>query len=298
MTVDEQLLYEARVRMRQAGLAAAAGVLVVVAIAIQLGGSHAKVNEQTLGLITANKRFARDVIGSSLEALGSFALAATLGFLFKITRARKADVRPTFTGILGIAGGVISGLSIVVYVIVYGAKAHQFVTHGSQTYEQASQLTTSPALVIPQLLNYLGGLLLAVGLVLTSLNAMRVGLLTRFMGYLGIFAGALVIIPLVPIPIVEGYWLVALAYLFSGRWPSGVPLAWRTGRAEQLPSSPALREPSARPGGAGMGRWWAPRPAPAPGAETVEPEAAAPEAVGAPARTRAATPKRKRKRRR
>ena len=64
---------------------------------------------------------------------------------------------------------------------------------------------------------------------------MRVGLLTRFLGYLGIIAGVLTIIPLVPIPIVEAYWLLALAYLLSGRWPSGVPPAWSSGRAEPWP---------------------------------------------------------------
>ena len=49
----------------------------------------------------------------------------------------------------------------------------------------------------------------------------------------------LTIIPLVPIPIVEAYWLLALAYLFSGRWPSGVPPAWASGRAEPWPSAAA-----------------------------------------------------------
>ena len=70
---------------------------------------------------------------------------------------------------------------------------------------------------------------------LVSLNAMRVGLLTRFLGYLGIIAGVLTIIPLVPIPIVEAYWLLALAYLLSGRWPSGVPPAWSSGEAVPWP---------------------------------------------------------------
>jgi len=109
-------------------------------------------------------------------------------------------------------------------------------------------------------------------------------LLTRFVGYLGIIAGVLTIIPLVPIPIVEAYWLLALAYLFSGRWPSGVPPAWASGRAEPWPRS--QRQRSAREPLLGRGRR---QPAPEP----------APEPVGAPApgTTRSATPKRKRKRR-
>ena len=78
------------------------------------------------------------------------------------------------------------------------------------------------------------------------------------MGYLGIIAGVLTIIPIVPIPIVEAYWLVALAYLISGRWPSGVPPAWTSGRAVPWPSSQELRAARAQgtgraPGQAGAG---------------------------------------------
>ncbi len=139
----------------------------------------------------------------------------------------------------------------------------------------------------PQIGNYLGLFLLAVGFVLVSLNAMRVGLLTRFLGYLGIIAGVLTIIPLVPIPIVEAYWLLAFAYLLSGRWPSGVPPAWSSGRAEPWPSNQQLRAARGQP---------APR-----GARTKRASEPAPQAVGGPAPaptpTRATTAKRKRKRR-
>ena len=229
MTPEERLEYEARVRTRQVVLAAAAGILVMVAVLVQLGGPHVKVNEQTLGLVTEHKRFARDLVGSIISALGSFALAWTLGYMWGCTRAREPKVRPGFAGILAVAGGIISGISVVTYVTVYGIQANHFVSHGSQTYPEANTLLTKPSLVIPQITNDLGLLLVAVGLVLVSLNAMRVGLLTKFLGYLGIIAGALTIIPLVPIPIVEAYWLLALAYLVSGRWPSGVPPAWTTG---------------------------------------------------------------------
>jgi hypothetical protein len=120
---------------------------------------------------------------------------------------------------------------------------------------------------------------------------MRVGLLTRFLGYLGIFAGVMVIIPVVQLPVVQAYWLAALAYLLTGRWPSGVPKAWNTGRAEPWPSAAEMREQRAegirRQGGRPKpGR----KPAPVP-----EPESE-PEPVAARS-TRANTPKRKRKRR-
>ena len=284
MTPEDRLAYESRVRTRQVVLAAAAGILVMAAVLVQLGGPHVNVNEQTLGLVTEDKRFGRDLTGAIASGLGSLALAWTLWYLWGSTRAREPNAKPTFTGIIAIVGGVVSGVSVIWYVIAYGIQAHHFVSHGSQTYPEANALLTTPWLVIPQNTNDLGLLLVAVALVLVSLNAMRFGLLTRFLGYLGIIAGVLTIIPLVPIPIVEAYYLLALAYLFSGRWPSGVPPAWTSGRAEPWPKTP--RERPAREPLLGRGRG---KPAPKP----------APEAVGAPApaTTRSTTPKRKRKRR-
>jgi hypothetical protein len=283
MNPEERVAYESRVRTRQVALAAAAGVLVLAAVLIQIGGPHVKVNEQTLGLVTEAKRATRDLIGSIANALGYFSLAWTLWYLWGCVRAREPKVRPGFIGILALVGCVLFGVSEVAYVTNYGIQAHDFVNHGSQTYPEANALLTKPSLVVPQVTNDFGLLLVAVGYVMVSLNAMRVGLLTRFLGYLGIIAGVLTIIPIVPIPIVAAYWLLALAYLLSGRWPSGVPPAWSSGRAEPWPKTQRER-PAREPLFGRRGR-----PAPEP----------APEPVGAstPATTRSTTPKRKRKRR-
>ena len=75
------------------------------------------------------------------------------------------------------------------------------------------------------------------------LNAMRIGLLTRFMGVLGIICGALIVLPLLsPLPIVQTFWLGALAALLAWRWPNGVPPAWTTGEAVPWPSQAKVRE--------------------------------------------------------
>jgi len=286
MNADERLLYETRVRMRQAVLAGIAGVLLVVGAALQLVGPHAKVEELTVDLIVAHKRVPLDQIAAVVNALGLLSLAATLAYLFDSVRARNPELR-AFIRPLAISGGIGAAVIGIAYSITIAVKAQQFITHGSQTYVEANHLTKSGVLAVLPFIGQLAALLLAVGFVLVSLNAMRVGLLTRFMGYLGIFVGVLVLFPIgSPVPVVEGFWLVALGYLFSGRWPSGVPPAWRSGRAEPWPSSQQVREQRIRAAG-GRGRA---TPAPAPAAQAV--------GTPAPARTRSATPKRKRKRRR
>jgi len=282
MNADQQLAYEARVRNRQAIVAVAAGILLVLASAIQLTGPHTKVDELTIDLIVANKRFPLDLIASVLNAIGSLAVAWTLAYLYRCSRARnQTEVKP-YVRIIAVAGGVLAAITGVAYAIIVAIRVHEFVTTGSQTYAEANHLTTAGGLLLLQLLGQAGALLLAVGFVLVSLNAMRQGLLTRFMGYLGIFAGVLVLFQVTQIPVVQGYWLAAVAYLISGRWPTGLPPAWVTGRAEPWPPSSQMRARRAAGGGA--------RPSPQP-----EPQPAGAPAAGP--RTRASTPKRKRKRR-
>lgn len=302
MTADTQLAYESRVAPRQAAVAVLAAILLVGAAAVQISGPHTKVNELTLDLITAHKRYPLDVIGAVINALGLAALGATLAHLFRITRARNPDLKSFIPWLVGI-GAVIAGVTGVVYAVIIASKATDFVGHGAQTYQQANHLTSSSGLLALPFLGQAAALALAVGFVLAALQAMRVGLLTRFMGYLGIFTGILVLFPIgSPVPVVQAFWLLALAYLLIGRWPSGLPPSWRSGRAEPWPSGAELREQRARAAG-GRGARAASDGAGAGGSTTApraKPKPEAPETVAAgPApRTRSGTPKRKRKRRR
>jgi hypothetical protein len=303
MNAEEQLAHESRVRTRQTILAAAAGILLVAAAAVQLAGPHTKVDELTLDLIVANQRFPLDLIASIINAIASLAIAATLIYLWGCARGRNPQTAPWIKWV-ALAGGLLAAVSGVAYAIVVAIKVHQFVTSGSQTYAEANHLTSGAGLIILQLLGQAAALLLAVAFVMVSLSAMRVGLLSRFMGYLGMFAGALVLFQITQIPVVQGYWLAALAYMFSGRWPTGLPPAWRTGQAEPWPSQAEVRARRAAGAGAGDGATGGgargfgglfgrgqPQAAPQP---TPEPQ---PAGAPASARTRSGTPKRKRKRR-
>jgi hypothetical protein len=82
-----------------------------------------------------------------------------------------------------------------------------------------------------------GGLAGALSLVLLSMNALRAGILSRFMGFLGVIAGALLVLPLFPVPVVQVFWLAALGLLFLDLWPGGRGPAWETGEAIPWPSA-------------------------------------------------------------
>ena len=193
---------------------------------------------------------------------------------------------------------MLSAVTGIVYAIVVAIKVHEFATTGAQTYAEANHLTKGTGLLALQIVGQASALLLAVGFALVSLNALRQGLLTRFIGYLGIFAGVLVLFQITQIPVVQGFWLLAVAYLISGRWPTGLPPAWRSGRSEPWPSQSEMRARRGAAVGAGGNGARPPNPfrKPTPKAEP-QPAGAGAQGAPVPARTRATTPKRKRKRR-
>jgi hypothetical protein len=107
----------------------------------------------------------------------------------------------------------------------------------------------------------LGSLAVAVGVVVVALNAMRAGLLTRMLGYIGIAAGAMMV--LFSLPIVQVFWLVAVAFVLMGRWPGGELPAWATGDAVPWPT-PERPPPRQRRGAPAPAPNGAPSSGPAP----------------------------------
>jgi hypothetical protein len=293
LSPQEQVREEGRLRPRYAVIAACGGVALFAAAALQAVGPQPKVGELTVELLVTNRRAGLEVGGALINGIGLVALALTLSFLFRISKARRAELTqaPRLTAL---TGGIVGAVGGIAYAIELAVKAHQFATQGTQTYIQANGLVGGGLLAALQYLGLVGSLLLAIAFVLVSLNAMRVGLLTRFLGYLGMVAAAasLLLIGSAPALLVEVFWLLAVAYLLSGRWTSGEPEAWRSGKAQPWPSSAELREQRqrARDGGGGA------RPKPA-ARKPAAPAAEAGEGAEAPTRTRATTPKRKRKRR-
>jgi hypothetical protein len=122
--------------------------------------------------------------------------------------------------------------------------AHSFVDAVDKTNSAATDALSPTATLVGQLIWETSALALGFGIAIISLNAMRVGLLTRFMGVLGVIVGVAVA-PILPIDqqgIIRVFWLAALGMLFLGRLPSGTPKAWTTGQAEPWPSQQQLRE--------------------------------------------------------
>jgi len=164
-------------------------------------------------------------------ALGFIGLAWSAGFLAVATRAR-APAFKKWQIYLPIVGGVVLGLSLLLLYISQMIQVNNFLS-GPRTVVTAQDVEGG-AFAYARLLGFFGAMFLAVGLILVSLNAMRVGLLTKFYGFVGIVAGAMLVI--CPLAVVHTVWLVGLGMLFLGRWPGGDLPAWKTGDAVPWPA--------------------------------------------------------------
>jgi len=180
------------------------------------------------------------VVGIVL-ALGGLALIPPLIYLYRAARARRPQT-PNVALVMSIAGPI--GVAIGQLLLQGGlaTKAHDFATSADRSSQAARDVFKSGIIVAGQLLWQAAVIALGFAFIVVCLNAMRAGLLTRFMGVLGIIVGVLFVVPLgSPFPIVQTFWLMALAVLIVGRWPNGMPPAWEAGEAVPWPSQQDLR---------------------------------------------------------
>ncbi len=180
--------------------------------------------------------------------VGYLGMAWGVGFLAVATRARR-DALPRWAIYLPIVGGMLMAIGMLIFQVGNAALPGQFLD--TQRTVQDAADAGGGLIAFAQLMATLGSFALAVGLFLVSLNAMRAGLLTRLFGYLGVAAGAFLI--LFPFPLVQFFWLAGLGALLLGVWPGGAPPAWEAGKEIPWPSN---RPPAPKR---------APKPAPAGG---------------------------------
>lgn len=178
----------------------------------------------------------------ALNAVGYLAIGLTLIFLGAATAAREPSFKRWAVHI-PLVGALMIAAATLVVVIVTLASISGFV-NGSATVASVADVGDSLGARIAYGLEVGGRLLLGLGLALTAFQAMRAGLLTRFIGILGIITGLLLNLPELagPIPIVQAFWLISLALTISPRLPHATPLAWRTGKAERWPTQLELKE--------------------------------------------------------
>jgi hypothetical protein len=179
--------------------------------------------------------------GGVLVALAALLMLVPLRYLFLAIQARNP--RLGRGGIIAtVVGTVLSGVGFLVYTIAFSIEAREFANADVQTSGAARDAISSGAVQASTVIYQLGRFGLALALVILSLNAMRVGLLSRFFGVLGILSGALLVLPIDQPGIIRSFFFIALGLMLLGRWMGGRPPAWDSAEAKPWPTQQELRE--------------------------------------------------------
>jgi hypothetical protein len=242
VSIREQLDWEARWAKPAAAAAFAAALFLVLGTivrqAVALKGNP---DDEREFLIAIDANAGEFLASSALQALSFLALTGVFLYLGRAVFTRKPEL-PNILLWLGVIGPLLLGLAGVLADVNRLDIADRFLAAGAETEKRAEDLLEDRS-VLSTSLGSAGTLALAVAFVLFSINAMRVGLLTRFMGIIGAIVGALYVIPLLAGPlVVQLVWLLALGVLFLGHWPGGRGPAWETGEAVEWPSGLARQQ--------------------------------------------------------
>jgi hypothetical protein len=205
------------------------------------------------------------IIASVIAAIAIAVLTLVLLVLTNATRFRRPAMWPIARPLILIGGIALAVISIA-HQAVLAAETHSFaIGHDFTSQAVDNALAKSTPNVITQYLDLLAGLAVAVGMIVIMVNAMRVGLITRWLGVIGILSAILIFLPIggATLEVIPSFWLVAMGILYVGKWPNGQPPAWEAGEARPWPSRAQMREA----GGPRRGR-----PALATGSGDVTPE--------------------------
>ena len=227
---------------RIAGILGISGVLGMILLPPLLGlsGEFAELaQDDFVGRLEAFEASRDDLFaGTLIQAAGIAMFAAPLFFLFQAVAARQPNI---YKGLIGLTllGPLLVAASGIFSFAAFDNVASSFLDNAPAGVDQneaaEDALRDETAFQIFVYLQLAGGLAMAVAIVYTSFHAMKVGLLTRFLGALGIAAGAGFLLLGGLGQIFLFGWIVAVSLLIA-RWWFGVrPPAWAAGEAIPWP---------------------------------------------------------------
>jgi hypothetical protein len=173
--------------------------------------------------------------GAILLAVGASLFSAPLYYLLRAAKARNDEIRSTMLAFAFI-GPILLGVRSILGWIATHDIANQFIAGSNHSADTAKHLIdnssladTATALGLPAVLG------LVVAMVYIPMMAMRVGLISRFWGTLGMALGVgsalLGLVAFVGL----AFWFAYIGFLIGGWLKAGRPPAWDAGEAIPWP---------------------------------------------------------------
>jgi hypothetical protein len=240
---EEQLQWEARWARPAAIAAVLAGAMLLVSATLFFPKDRKGIERNPDLLLSIHEQSGSYLASAVLSALAGLLLTGVFLYLFRATLARGGGV-PSWFIYLVIGAPVLYAVSTVVGAFEAIDLGDEFASgepiRGSAGADRARDIGGSSVPLVA--VATAGTVGVAFLFVMLPLRARRVGLLTPFMGILGVIAGGLVVFQLTGISsVIQAFWLGALGMLFLGRWPGGRGPAWESGLPEPWPSTAQRR---------------------------------------------------------
>ena len=255
MSDQDQLQWEARAGRPAAVAAFAAGFLLLAGTFVLQSIFKDRPHVEPLPdfLLSANDKPGTLLVSAILLALSSLCLIGVFYFLFRATIYRLPQFPRWFLYLI-LVGPVFYAFSQVIGAIDRADVAQTFADKASNIGKcpaiqgQAGEDCANDLLkdqVNPVIvgLSLAGSVATAFLFVMLPLRARRAGLMSQFMAILGVVAGALMVLKLMPLvpEIIQAFWLGAVGALYLGNWPGGRGPAWETGQADPWPTAAQRR---------------------------------------------------------
>jgi hypothetical protein len=177
------------------------------------------------------------ITGSFMAAIAVGALTLILLLLLQATRFRRPETWSAAYPLV-LYGGIAVAVVSLAHQVVSAIETHSFaVGHDFTSHAVDKALTTGAGNQIAAYLGLISGLALAAGMIGTMINALRVGLIPRWMSILGMFTALLIVLPIggAELQVVPAFWMVMMGILYIGKWPNAEPPAWLAGEARPWP---------------------------------------------------------------
>ena len=264
MTNEEQLQWEARFARPAALSAFAAGLLLIAGTVLLQSMLEDREDVEALAdfLLSVDASPSSLVIQAAVQGLAALCLIPVFYYLFRATVHRVPQIPRWFVWFLFIGpmlyavAQVFGAVDRVDVAEMFAAEDYTLddpdperlaeqcpAIRGEVGGDCAQELLQQNANIGAALPSLVGSVLVAFMYVMVPLRARRAGLLSPFMAILGVIAGVLLVLQLVPVvPIIlQAFWLGAVGALFLGNWPGGRGPAWDSGEPDPWPTAAERR---------------------------------------------------------
>ncbi|MDQ2699933.1 MAG: hypothetical protein M3Y23_01245 [Actinomycetota bacterium] len=255
--------------VRLAGIMSVLGIALIAGSMLWAGNVIPAGDRGTADLLDGVQQYRSvQMLSAIVQGLGYALLAVPLAMLFKAVSARTDRIRAGLIGLV-IAAPLFLGAAAITSAVSNLDAAEKFAGADSQTrVTECVADEATEGVIVPEGetdvpdpktrdevetdcrdevaedvrddsglrgvtagFAFAGAIGFTIGIVYTALWAMRVGLVSRFWGSLGMAMGAVFLL----IPFFVFLWFIYLGFLFAGWVPGGRPPAWAAGEAIPWP---------------------------------------------------------------